>query len=148
MTEANVTWNGHRAKVIKMLNDEGKFSLPGTSVILQRGNWGLLCNWVDSTNGGCFEVLPVEIFPSGLVKEIGKNNKDWVGGIDIWSQGISLFSWRDRWDKPSERPTLDPEHWGTDASRPKLLVFIPPKNLNTKAKKHPTKVISKHPHVF
>ncbi len=156
MTEVNVTWNSHKAKVIEMVNDEGKFSLPGTSVLLKRGNWGLLCNWIDTSSvggKGCFEVLPVEILPDGTIKKIAENNPDWRGGIDIWSQGLGIFCWRDGYEharatSKEEFAKMDVTVWGANARRPKLLVFIPPKGVDTSADDSTTKDIKENPKVW
>ena len=130
MTEA--TWNKHKATIIEMDDDEGTFSLPGKTVLLKRGNYGLLCSWVHS----CFEVLPVEIKPDGTLVKIEENHPDFIGGMDIWSQGYGLFSWREGWSKSNvhipERKELGEYENVIDARRPKLVVFIPPDRLKTK----------------
>ena len=112
-----------------MKDDEGKFSLNGKTVLLRRGNYGLLVSWVHS----CFEVVAVEILPNGNLKVVSDEqaNKDFVGGMDIWSQGLNLFAWREDFDMPkvlTEKPTGVWEN----SNRPKLIVFIPPEGLNTK----------------
>ena len=151
MTEVKTTWNKHDVKVIKMVSDEGKFTLNGTSVLLKRGDWGLLCNWIDTDRGGCFEIMPVEILPDGTVKEIAQYNKDWRGGIDIWSQGHNLFAWREGFDIPKTYAPLRENDTNDDSRRPKLLVFIPPEGIDTDepADDSTTKAISKgNPKVY
>lgn len=133
--EKEIKWNGHKATKISMTSDEGEFSLDGKTVLLKRGNYGLLVNWVDTTKGGCFEVVPVNLLEDGSVQEIAEFNKDFSGGLDIWSQGYSLFRWRENWKfaetrVPKERELSKFEN-KRDARRPKLVVFIPPEDVDT-----------------
>ena len=135
MTEVKVKWNGHEAKVIPMTSDEGKFPIAGTSVLLKRGNYGLMCNWLDTEAGGCFDVIPVEKLEDGNIREMEPTNKEFVGGMDIWSQGYGLFSWRESQTRANvhvpEAKELSSFENPRDARRPKLVVFIPPERLDT-----------------
>ena len=119
-----------------MVDDEGTFSIGGKSVLLKRGNYGLLVNWLTTDKGGCFDVLPVEILPDGTLKRAEQSPIDFVGGLDIWSQGYGLFSYREEQDRASVHIPEDREISSfeneEDARRPKLAVFIPPERLDTK----------------
>lgn len=150
MTEIiKAKWNGHTPEVIPMVDDEGTFPIDGKSVLLKRGKYGLLCNWITTPKGGCFDVLPVEILDDGTLRKAEQSPIDFAGGLDIWSQGYGILSWREGQDKatahiPADRELSSFEN-PTDARRPKLVVFIPPEGLNTKADDSTRKPISKVP---
>lgn len=124
------TWNNHKPTVIEMVNDVGKFSLQGKSVLLVRKirraadeepfYYGLMITYIDTPRGGCFDVLPVEVDCVDGVWYYTKNYHEdkkmipkMVGGIDVWTyaQGVSMFSVRPPYPKDKH---------------PSTTVFLPP----------------------
>lgn len=124
------TWNNHKPTVIKMVNDEGKFSLNGKSVLLVRKirrtddekpfYYGLMITYIDTPRGGCFDVLPVEVECIDGTWFYTKNHythrrvtPKMAGGMDVYTfaQGIAMFS---------VRPPY------TEDNHPSTTVFLPP----------------------
>ena len=123
------TWNNHKPTVIEMVNDEGKFSLQGKSVLLVRRieregeepfYYGLMVTFIDTLRGGCFDVLPVEVDCIDGTWFYTKNHEvdseivpKMVGGMDVWTfaQGIAMFNVRPPYSKDKH---------------PSTTVFIPP----------------------
>ena len=79
------------------------------------------------TGRGSFDVIPVEILDDGSLRAPAPNNIDFVGGIDVWSQGYNLLAFREGWPMTK---VFVPSDTG-DTRRPKSVVFIPPEYINT-----------------
>lgn len=79
-------------------------------------------------------MIPVEILEDGTLRKIEEHNIDFVGGMDVWSQGYGILSWREgnsaaRVHIPEDKELSDHEN-PVDARRPKLAVFIPTEEMD------------------
>jgi hypothetical protein len=124
MTIAKRAWGNRDAEIIELPvhdgRDTSKGGTRGSTVIVKhpKANYGLLINYIDTTNG-CFDCLPVELIenPDGTfsVARCPDGHVLFRGRLNIygWNTGTTMF-----------RTGLDSDKY--EEGDPSLVVFIPP----------------------